>query len=178
MTGDRPCLVAVTGPAGTGKTTLARALGAQLGWTVVVRDEVKESLVPAAGGPLDHDRLDQVAYDEFFTRIAALVAAGTDAVAEAAFQHPRWVAGLGPVLDRCEPRIIRCTADPAVATARLRGRAGRAAHQDTELLALVDVGTDYFGAFEHLRLEVPTLTVDTTAGLDPDLARIVAWIRE
>lgn len=175
VTGGRPRLMLVTGPAGTGKTTLAHALGARLGWPAVVRDEIKESLVGA--GPVDHDVLNRTAYDEFFARIVALVAAGTDAIAEAAFQHERWAAGLGPVLDGCELRILRCTADAVTATARLRDRAARPAHQDAELIARLDSGVDYFGDFEDLALDVPTLIVDSTSRLAPDLDEIVAWIR-
>jgi predicted kinase len=173
-----PRLVLVTGPAGAGKTTLAHALGTRLGWSVVIRDEIKEALVEAADGPVDHAALNRVAYDEFSARIAALVETQTDAIAEAAFQHDRWSACIGPVLDRCEMRILRCTADPAAATARLRDRAGRHAHQDAQLLALVDAGVDYFGSFQHFTLDRLTLTVDATGGRGPDLDAIVAWVRQ
>ena len=41
----RPTLVLVTGPAGSGKTTLASAVGAAVGCPVVSRDAIKEGMV-------------------------------------------------------------------------------------------------------------------------------------
>ena len=43
----RPTLVLVTGPAGSGKTTLAYAIGAALGCPVVSRDAIKEGMAAA-----------------------------------------------------------------------------------------------------------------------------------
>ena len=51
MTSARlPTLVVVSGPAGTGKTTLARTLAAAIGCPVVSRDEIKEGMVHASPG--------------------------------------------------------------------------------------------------------------------------------
>ena len=40
-----PTLVVVTGPAGSGKTTLAHALSAAVGCPALCRDEIKEGMV-------------------------------------------------------------------------------------------------------------------------------------
>jgi predicted kinase len=47
----RPTLVVVSGPAGSGKTTLAHAIAAAVGCPAVSRDEIKEGMVHAAWGP-------------------------------------------------------------------------------------------------------------------------------
>ena len=40
-----PTLIVVSGPAGSGKTTLAHALAAAVGCPAVSRDEIKEGMV-------------------------------------------------------------------------------------------------------------------------------------
>lgn len=44
-----PTVVVISGPPGSGKTSLAAALSARLGWPTVARDAVKAGMVDAAG---------------------------------------------------------------------------------------------------------------------------------
>ena len=92
----RPTLVLVTGPAGSGKTTLAYAVGATLGCPVVSRDAIKEGMVAAAPGfvPATHDPLTLRTYDTFFANLDLLLGSEVTTVAEAASEPGLWTKGL------------------------------------------------------------------------------------
>ena len=173
----RPTLVLVTGPAGSGKTTLAYAVGAALGCPVVSRDAIKEGMVAAEPGfvPATYDPLTLRTYDVFFANLDLLLRAEVTTVAEAAFQHPLWTQGLARMDSRPEIRVIRCQLDLGVARARMLRRqteqATRAAHADLEHLAAAAL-------FTPLALDVPTLDVDTTDGYRPDLPAVLAFCRQ
>ena len=46
-----PTLIIVSGPAGSGKTTLAHAIASAVGCPAICRDEIKEGMVHATFGP-------------------------------------------------------------------------------------------------------------------------------
>lgn len=49
-------IVLVSGPPAAGKTTLATAVAGELGWPLIGKDDIKEALVDALGGPSsEHD---------------------------------------------------------------------------------------------------------------------------
>jgi predicted kinase len=90
-----PTLIVVSGPAGSGKTTLAHQLARTLGCPAVCRDEIKEGMVHAAPGSssVDRDELSRRTLATFFGTIGLLLRAGVTTVAEAAFQAARPVRG-------------------------------------------------------------------------------------
>lgn len=173
---SRPTLIVVSGPAGSGKTTLAHRLAAAVGCPALCRDELKEGMVAATPGfvAATSDPLTVRTYSLFFTTIRLFLENGVTHVAEAAFQHAAWARGLEPLRPLAELRIVRCHVDPAVAQARAEQRSqeqpARAAHDDAGHFAIAR-------SFEPLALEVPTLDIDTSNAAATDIDAVVAFAR-
>ncbi|MFD8596636.1 AAA family ATPase [Kitasatospora sp. NPDC059646] len=174
---QRPTLLAVSGPPGAGKTTLAHALAGALGRPAVCRDEIKERMVAAGAGPAD--QLDLMTLEVFFRTVGELLGSGTSLVAEAAYQDRLWRPGLEPLVGLADIRVVRCVVDPEVARARIARRAAdlpsRAVHADAEFLHRIARGERPIESWVPISLDVPRLVVDTTHGWEPPLARIVAF---
>jgi predicted kinase len=168
--------VIVSGPAGSGKTTLAHRLAAAIGCPAVCRDEIKEGIVATTPGfvPGPSDPLTVRSYGLFFAVIRLFLEHGVTHVAEAAFQHPNWERGLEPLLPLAMLRIVRCQVEPEIAQARAEYRRHelhtRAAHDDTSHFSVER-------PFEPIRLDAPTLDVDTTTSYSPDLDAVLAFVR-
>lgn len=170
-----PTLVVVSGPAGTGKTTLAHALALAIGCPAICRDEIKEGMAHSLRADFEAapgDALTQRTLSVFFRLIRLLLEAEVTAVAEAAFQDRVWRANLDPLRDLCELRVVRCWADPAIARRRVADRPGRAAHADASLLA----NADYYDAYQAISLAVPTIDVGTSDGYEPTLDQVIAFV--
>ncbi|GAA0581270.1 hypothetical protein GCM10010172_77790 [Paractinoplanes ferrugineus] len=148
-------LIVISGAPGTGKSTLAHRLAREIGCPVVSRDEIREGIVHA--GTPDPDLTHS--YRTFIATVTSLVNAGVTVVAEAAFQNAPW----RPLLDLGPTRILHCTADPPVATARV---VLRAAHPGTPL-PVPD--------WKPIASTLPTLVVDTTSGYHPSFAEILVF---
>jgi len=171
-----PTLIIVSGPAGSGKTTLAHELAPAIGCPALCRDEIKEGMVASNPGfvPAISDLLTVRTYELFFEAIALFLKAEVTLVAEAAFQHTIWWQGLQPLTEMATLKIIRCHLPEAVARerqlTRLAAQATRTAHADAEHLS-VD------RTFDAIHLDAPTLDVDTGDGWHPSLDVIVAFCR-
>jgi len=178
-----PTLALVTGPPGSGKTTLAHTLAAAVGCPAICRDEIKEGMVHAA--PAYHPGLNHEfnvhTLAVFFNVLRQLLAAGVTLVAEAAFQDKLWRPNLQPLLHLAQLRVIQCVVDAdlaqARATRRLADNPHRAAHDDRTNLTPDGTAARYSpGTFGWMTLPAPTLHVDTTTGYTPLLPDIVAFI--
>ena len=179
-----PTLVVVSGPPGSGKTTLAHALAKAIPCPAICRDEIKEGMAHAAGPGFQGghgDPLTQRTFPLFFEVVTLLVAAGVTVVAEAAFQDGRWRAGLEPLGELAELRIVRCGTAPALSFERAVARAAASdsrlhAHGDSTIGKGVEDWARAFNSFEHLSMPVPSIDVDTTDGYEPSLQRIVEFV--
>jgi len=173
-----PMLIVVSGPAGSGKTSLAHAIAGAVGCPAICRDEIKEGMVHASRDDATPfvartgDELTARTLPVFFEVLEILLRAGVTTVAEAAFQDHVWRPHLEPLLGRARLRIVHCMVDADVASRRIVQRARdnsvRRAHADARAVA--------HDAFNRISMDAPSLEVDTTDGYRPALDQVVAFI--
>jgi aminoglycoside phosphotransferase family enzyme/predicted kinase len=126
-------IVLVGGAPGTGKSTLARALGDATGWAVLRSDEIRKDLAGLPQAPADPGGFGVGLYaPETSDRVHAEMldrAAGRLALGEGVVLDASWSAGARRVAARrvasaCDAEIIeiRCRLAPAIASARIQAR--------------------------------------------------------
>lgn len=170
-----PLLTVVSGPPGSGKTTLATELARLIGCPAICRDQLKEGMVHAHPEITDTDSLNVPTNTAFFAVLAQLLRAGVSVVAEAAFQDKLWRPGLEPLLPLASIRLVHATVDPAVARRRMVARfdadpVRRRSHGDSAHLAAEPA------PFVAVSLDVPATTVDTSDGYHPPLPEVVGFL--
>jgi len=178
---SHPTLIVVSGPPGSGKTTLAHQIARAIGCPAICRDEIKEGMAHATPGfaPGPGDDLTMRTLPAFFGVLELLLTAGVTTVAEAAFQDQVWRPRLAPLLPLARLRIVHCTADPGVAFQRIAGRAAasrvRAAHADPGPAGEADYIRRH-REFDRVALDAPSIEVDTTSGYHPGIDQVVAFL--
>jgi predicted kinase len=180
----KPTLVVVSGPPGSGKTTLAHAVAKAIPCPAICRDEIKEGLVHAEAGDFQGARGDPLTLRTlplFFEVLRVLVAAGATIVAEAAFQDRVWRSGLEPLAELAQIRILHCNVDAAVSFERAARRSAdnedhRRAHGDSTAGKGMEDWAQAFATFDRISILAPSIDVNTTDGYTPDLAEIVAFV--
>jgi len=179
---SRPTLVVVSGPPGSGKTTLAHAIAQAIACPAVCRDEIKEGMVHAHAGEFQAaagDPLTQRTLPVFFDVLRLLLSAGVTVVAEAAFQDHLWRQGLEPLADLARLRVVQCHTDAILALERHDRRAavepGRRAHGDIIGKDLEDWKRAY-ALFDRVSIPAPSIDVETSHAYEPGLAEIVAFV--
>ena len=167
-------LVIVSGPPGAGKSTLAAPLAVALGFPLLTKDTIKETLFDALGH-LDADRLTSSrrlggAAMELLWRQAADC---PEVVVEANFRtgsdrERSRVAGLCPF-----PVEVHCRVPVEVAAERFAARARRADHHPVHVMA--SVPEEFFAQFTEPFGLGPVVEVDTSAPVDA--ADVAARVR-
>ncbi len=170
----RVILGVVAGLPGTGKSTLARAVGERLGWPVLRSDDIRREIMgvrddaqpltasfeAGAYAPAATART----YRTMLERAGELIVRGQPVVLDATFNDPAFRRAVEELADTTTSDLVvlRCTVPPRVAEARVRARRQR--------------GGDVSGADEGVvramaATAVPwsrAVTVDTEHGTDDD----------
>ncbi len=159
-------VVLVSGSPGSGKTSVAVPVAAELGFTLLGKDRIKEVLDDALGArepppdPAWSRRLGGAAMELLW----ALAADAPAVVLDANFwpgdpRHRGRLRGLSP-----DPVEVHCTCPPAVAARRYAERSvGR--HR-IHLDAARDLSPEALAKYSRLVGIGPVITVDTTAPVD------------
>jgi uncharacterized protein len=141
-------LVVIGGLPGTGKTTLATALGDELGWAVLRSDVIRKELggldpmehAPAAYGEgLYSAPMTQATYDTLISRARRLLSSGESTILDASFSRQPWRAEAATLAAEAAADLteLRCLLPANVAGIRLatRTEAGADASDATATVA-------------------------------------------
>lgn len=182
---NKPLLIVVTGKPASGKTTLAHILTKKIKYPLLSRDELKEGYINTAD--IEHSQLDNSVawhiYDTFFDAIDLLISKGISVIAEAAFQDKLWKPKLLNLLDKAEIKIIICKTPSDLTTIRFNNRLlndpeREKFHGDKSLNLVKGQGSLITETYEPVNIDAPTIEVDTTENYNPDIKKIISFIRQ
>jgi aminoglycoside phosphotransferase family enzyme/predicted kinase len=172
----RPTVIAVTGLPGHGKTSLARAIGGELGLRLVSSDTVRKTLFEIrepheyGAGPYSADA-NRLTYQTVVERARYLLAQDGGVVLDATFRREadRAVARKMALKDGAQWRVIECRLTPEQVRERLERRAALKEGRSDAIWETYLRQRSEFEPFDDR--DGPRLELDTSA----DLAVVAHW---
>lgn len=163
----------VSGAPGTGKSTIAAAIAADLRWPLLSVDPVKELLADVLGlGDEDWSgRLGDAAAEVIFRQAASF----PEAVAEGWWRRARRDRAIEVFAGAIE---VFCRCEPELALRRMRGRHGRSRHpihRDVINPAMLERASELAATVTPLALGAGLITADT--GQEGAVAAATAGVR-
>jgi predicted kinase len=181
-----PTLVVISGVPATGKSTLARLLRDELGWPLLAKDHLKETLHDAAGSMPTFTRELSKTYGRqsialLYTIAHELLATGVSCIVEAYFLPTLAAKDLAPLAMISRVRQVHCAVPAEVSIARYQRRfeAGlrHPVHLDREAAQERAMDPIPGSDLVPIPIDVPLLSVDTRDGYFPSLAAILEFCR-
>jgi predicted kinase len=147
MNNSKLIFLLMAGLVGTGKSTLSRALGRDLGWYVIDKDRLKKAFLDQG---LENEAAGYIAYEQAFETALLMLSREERSVILDSAALQKFIAAraeeIVSALPQVRLKVILCMADRDLRNERLRKRPPQITtiHVDPATIA------DYFQIFRHL----------------------------